>query len=277
MKSSVNIIASFGLCLLVSCQRELVYNPFESSENGFLRYLAKIEEVNYSNSVTNSTESSTLIFSNPIFDENGKLQNAYVNFIGREANNSYSYSKDKIIVQSRTRDNEILLFEYTVDNGVITKCEESSNISNNKYDYSYFYDVNKYLTGINVSKEGLSLDIVINWHNGNMMSVKVIYEEGYSSIYSYIYSGNKNYKPAFPSFWTSCYETGSVYGVDEILTGQGYFGKNISKDLISEEYYNGSISRVFEYRIDGEGYICEVLDMTPNKNKVNKKYVLEWR
>lgn len=37
---------------LTSCQQELVYNPFELSENGLSRYMSRIEETTYSNSVS---------------------------------------------------------------------------------------------------------------------------------------------------------------------------------------------------------------------------------
>lgn len=276
MRKNFFIIICFVLCMLASCQQELVYNPFESSENGMPRYLAKIVEVAYTNIGASKTESLTEIFSNPVFDGNGKLQNAYVNFIGREANNTYKYERDKIIVQSRSRDDESYLLEYTLDNGIIIRCVESSN-GNKKFYYSYSYDSNKCLRGINVNKDDFYCDIIINWHNGNIMSIKVLYESGYSSIYSYDYTQNNKYQSRFPSFWISCFEIGGIYGVDEFLSCQGYFGKSISDDLINKEYYDGRLIREFEYKLDAEGYIIEVSDMNSSNNYVNRKYTLEWR
>lgn len=276
MKSNFFIVASFVLCMLVSCQQEFTYDPFESSENGMPRYLAKIVEVTYIKSGTSKEECQKDIFSNPVFDGNGKLQNAYVNFIGREANNTYKYEQDKIMVQSMTRDDERYVLNYTLNNGLIIKCEESSKKNGKKSCYAYSYDSNKCLREINVNMDNFYCDIIINWHNGNMMSVKVLYERGDSSIYSFEYTQDKKYRPIFPSFWTSCFEIGGVYGVDAILSCQGYFGKNISEDLISKEYFNGQLSRRFKYKIDTKGCVTDITDIDSN-NKEVRKYILKWK
>lgn len=266
-----------GLILLASCQEELVYDPFETSENGMERYLAKVTQVSYATSGSTQTESINELFSNPNFDSDGKLLNAYVNFTGRQANNAYAYMQDKIVVTSITRDNKNYVFEYSLDNNIITDCIESSDVDNENYHYSYKYNSDKCLSSIIVNKNDDSFTITLNWNKGNMVSVKVLYDSGYTSIYSYEYTHDKNYNPIFPQFWISCFEIGGVYGVDEILSSQGFFGKNYSNDLIQKEYFNGNLSREFEYNLDNKGNIVEVLDINSNRNKILRKYTLEWR
>lgn len=266
-----------GIILLPSCQEELVYNPFESSEQGMPRYLAKVAEVSYANSGSIQNETLNELFSNPNYDNEGKLLNAYVNFIGRQANNTYSYEQNKIVVNSITRDNKSYISEYALDNNLITSCVESSGSGNEKYYYSYSYNSDKCLSTINVNKNDISYIITLNWNKGNMVSVKVLYDSGYSSIYSYEYTRNKEYTPIFPPFWISCFEIGGVYGVDEILSCQGFFGKSIPNDLINKEYYNGNLSKEFEYKLDSEGDIIEVSDINSDRNRVYRKYTLEWR
>lgn len=275
MRSSILIVAALILLFLTSCQQELIYDPFESSEYGMSRYLSKIKETTYTTIFTDDKELSheekvSILFSNPSYDKNGRLENAYVNFIGQEANNTYNYGQDKITVYSRSRKDVNKLMEYTLDCGLITTCIEYSDDCDQKYYYTYSYNSDKCLNKINVRRGDVTSNIIINWHKGNIMSIKVLYEEGYSSIYSYDYSHNKDYRPIFPSFWISCFEIGGVYGVDEILSCNGYFGKSIPNDLITKEYYNGKLSGEFEYQLDGLGTITVV-------SCGKQKYSLEWR
>jgi len=270
MKNSILINVFMIFLLLTSCQQELVYAPFEPSENGMPRYLSKIEETTYTTNGLSQEKTVSVLFSNPSYDKNGRLENAYVNFIGQEANNTYNYEQDKIIVYSWTREDVSMLMEYTLDNGLITDCIESSDDNCEKFHYTYAYNPDRCLNNVNVRRGDFTSNIIINWHKGNIMSIKVIYEEGYSSIYSYKYSHNKDYRPIFPPFWISCFEIGRAYGIDEILACQGYFGKSISNDLITKEYYNGNISRKFEYQLDESGNIRTV-------SCGNRKYKLEWK
>jgi len=270
MKKSILINVFLMLFLLTSCQQELISDSFETSENGMPRYLSKIEETTYSTNGLSQEETVSVLFSNPTYDKNGRLVNAYVNFTGREANNAYNYEQNKIIVNSWTRDNISGIMEYTLDKGLITSCMESSSDNREKFYYTYAYDSDKCLCGINVRRGDFTCNVTINWHKGNIMSIKVLYEEGFSSLYSYEYSHNNDYRPIFPPFWISCFEIGGVYGVDEILVSQGYFGKSISNDLITKEYFNGNISRNFKYQLDESGNITTV-------SCGNRKYKLEWR
>jgi hypothetical protein len=87
---------------------------------------------------------------------------------------------------------------------------------------------------------------------------------------------NERYNGKMPCFFSSCYVIGGVYGVDEILSIEGYFGTSISKDLPTTVYWNGIVSRVFEYSIDNNGYISTIKQVSPDSKKIYRIYSFKW-
>lgn len=150
---------------LTSCQQELVYNPFELSENGLSRYMSRIEETTYSNSVSSPKETTTILFNNPEYDKYGRLTFVYNNFAGYEANYTYSYSSNEIETTANRKNGEVIRRKYALKDNIIISCLESTNQNDNVKNYYYSYDSSNMLVKIEISDEEYdnSSKIFIEW------------------------------------------------------------------------------------------------------------------
>jgi hypothetical protein len=273
--TSISLVAI--LFLTTSCREELTYNPFESSQYGFTRYLSEISETYYSNNVLSPSETTT-IFRNPIYDSNGRVTSAYNNIVGYDANYTYGYSDDTIVTIAMCQSGKVIRREYVVRKGVIASCTESSSVNDAIKTYTYSYDSSNTLVNITVFDEEYDFytNISLTWEYDNISSVEME-TSSYTDIYEFVYNDkNERYNGKMPCFFSSCYVIGGVYGVDEILSIEGYFGTSISKDLPTTVYWNGIVSRVFEYSIDNNGYISTIKQVSPDSKKIYRIYSFKW-
>jgi len=266
------------LILLASCQEELVYDSFETSENGMERYLSEIKETTYSNNGLSQKETISVLFNNPEYDKYGKINFAYNNFIGYEANYTYFYSTDEIETIANRKNGEVIKRKYTLQNNIITSCLETTNLNDYIKNYHYSYDSTNMLVKIEISDEEYDSrsEIFIGWETANISSVEVKLESGYTSRYDFKYTEMNRCEPNIPFFFTSCYEIGGTYGVDELLSMQNYFGTSISKNLPNEVYFNNKISRVFKYEIGKDGSLSKINQISIDNNKTIRTYSFRW-
>lgn len=267
-----------GLILLSSCQEELVYDPFETSQNGMGRYLSEIKETTYLNTGISQQETTSVLFNNPEYDKYGKINFAYNNFTGYEANDTYLYSTDEIVTIANRKNGEVIRRKYTLQNNIVISCLETTNLNNNIKNYQYSYDSIDLLVKIEVYDEEYDSrsEIFIEWEATNILSVEVKLQSGYTSRYDFKYTEKNRCDPNIPFFFTSCYEIGGTYGIDEILSMQNYFGTSISKYLPNEVYFNDKISRVFKYEIGKDGSLSKINQISTDNSKTIRTYSFRW-
>lgn len=278
MRRVKDISIIIGIILLTSCQEELVYEPFETSENGMGRYLSEIKETIYSNSGLSQQETISVLFKNPEYDEYGKINFAYNNFTGYEANYTYIYSTDEIETIANRKNGEVIKRKYTLKNNIAISCLETSNLNDYIKEYQYSYDSNDQLIMIEVSDEEYDSrsEAIIEWEAANILSVEVKLQSGYTSRYDFKYTEKNRCKPNIPLFFSSCFEIGGTYGIDEILSMQNYFGISVSKNLPNEVYFNDKISRIFKYEIGKDGSLSKINQISTNNNKTIRTYSFKW-
>jgi len=278
MKILESITIVLGLILLSSCQEELIYDPFESSENGMGRYLSEIKETIYSNSGLSQQETISVLFNNPEYDEYGKINFAYNNFTGYEANYTYFYTTDEIETIADRKNGEVIKRKYTLQNNIVISCIETSNLTDYIKEYQYYYDSTDQLIKIEVSDEEYDShsETYIEWEAANISSVEVKLQSGYTSRYDFKYTEKNRCEPKIPFFFTSCYEIGGTYGIDEILSMQNYFGTSVSKNLPNEVYFNEKISRVFKYVIGKDGSLSRINQIDTDNSKTIRTYSFRW-
>lgn len=278
MKTIKYIYMLIILIFLTSCQEELHYNPFESSENGIGRYLSEIKETTYSHSGLTQEEAISVLFNSPEYDKFGKLVFAYNNLSGYEANYTYFYSTDEIETITRRQMGEVIKRKYSLQNNIITSCLETTNQNDYIKNYHYYYNSMNMLVGIEVYDEEYNhrSEIFIEWDAGNISSVEVKFKSGYTSRYDFKYTEKNHCEPSIPFFFTSCYEIGSTHGVDELLSMQNYFGTSISKNLPSEIYFNDMISRIFKYEINKDVSLSKIIQISTTNNKIIRTYSFRW-
>lgn len=267
------------LFLQISCSEDLTYSPFEPSPNGFTRYLSEISETYYSNNVLSASETTTILFRNPTYDSNGRVTSVYNNIVGYDANYTYSYSDNTIETIAMCQSGKVIRREYVVKDNVIVYCTESSTANDATKTYSFNYDSSNALVNIIIHDEESDshYNIVITWNYDNISSIEMV-TSSYTEIYKFEYNEKNNGSVGkMPFFFSSCYFFGGVYGVDEILSIEGYFGTSISKDLPTTEYWNGIVTREFEYSMDNDGYISTVKQISSGSKKTDRIYSFKWR
>lgn len=279
MRKVKDISIIIGLILLTSCQEELVYDPFETSENGMVRYLSEIKETIYSNSGLSQQETISVLFNSPEYDEYGKINFAYNNITGYEANYTYFYSTDEIETIANRKNGEVIKRKYTLQNNIVISCLETSNLNDYIKKYQYSYDSIGQLIKIEVSDKEYDSGskIFIEWEKANISSVEVDLNSGYTTKYDFKYTEKNHCKPNIPFFFTSCYEIGGYYGVDELLSMQNYFGTSVSENLPNEVYFNNKISRIFKYEIGKDGSLSKINQLNTDNNKTIRTYSFKWR
>lgn len=278
MKAIKYISILIILIFLTSCQEELHYNPFESSENGIGRYLSEIKETTYSYSELTPKETIAVLFNNPKYDKYGKLEFAYNNLSGYEANYTYFYSTDEIETMIYRQMGEVIKRKYSLQNNIITSCLETTNQNDYVKNYHYSYNSKNMLVGIEVYDEENNhrSEIFIAWEAGDISSVEVKFKSGYTSRYDFKYTEKNHCEPSIPFFFTSCYEIGSTHGVDELLSMQNYFGTSASKNLPSEVYFNDKISRIFKYELHKDNCMSKIDQISTTNNKTIRTYSFRW-
>lgn len=274
MKTAILISSLAVLLLQTSCMEELTYHPFESSQNGFSRYLTEISETSY---YTNN-DGATVLFGNPIYDSNGRVTSVYNNIVGSDANYTYQYTDNAIEITVMCQSGKVIHWNYVVKDGVIVSCVESSTASDAIKTYKFSYDLSNTLVNITVDdgEYDSHFNVAITWDYDNISSVEKVTSSS-SEVYEFEYNDKNNrYNGEMPFFFSSCYFLGGVYGVDEILSIEGYFGTSISRYIPTTVYYNGKVTREFEYSIDNDGYVSAVKEFSSETKKTYRIYSFKW-
>lgn len=265
---------------LTSCSERLD-EDITASDHQLIRYLSYIEEYLLPNNYWPEGR-LTRLFNEPEYDEEGRIRVAYVDFTGIPANHVYTYSDDQIILRKNCMEDEDYSHVYTLKDGRIISCHKSSydDLKPGDEYYEFSYDEQGYLSEIRTyQNEDLEHFISVAWKDGNMISTTkhlILYDGSvYPIITEYSYKRDKKYKGAFMAFYLQ-FDFFGVYGVDEILAGQGYFGHVISKDIVVTEDQGGGARNDYKVELDKNGNISKVFQLSKT-GKAIREYRLIWR
>jgi hypothetical protein len=202
----------------------------------------------------------------------------YNNIVGYDANYTYIYSDNAIETIAMCQSGEVIRRNYNIKDGIIVSCTESSTDNDAVKTYNFSYDSSDALINIIAYNEDSDshYNITITWDYDNISSIKVV-SSSYTETYTFEYNEKNNrYVGKMPFIFSSCYYFGGAYGVDEILSIEGYFGTSISKNLPTTEYWNEITTREFEYSIDNNGYISTVKQISSDSKKIYRIYSFNW-
>lgn len=238
------------------------------------RYLSEVNEYVYPDR-HHPDGCNTVLFSRPNYDSDSRITLAFYNLSGENAQHKYIYGSDKIIVSIGCNTGEIITRTFFMKDNIINSCTETTTVSSEIKQYEYFYDANKRLIKTAITSDETDA-VNIKWDGENLSQVEYVTSKGtVLEEYRFEYLHNRKHNAKFPYFQLSCYYLGSVFGIDEILMAEGYYGNSISADLPVKEYFIGILSREFEYSIDDKGYITKISQLADGKTI--RDYNLIWR
>lgn len=269
------------MLFMLSCAKELSVTGSIGS-HCMPRYLSSVTEYLHANSYYPDGAEEKLFYGAK-YDHEGRVTNAYCNFVGYSANHLYEYEEDMITLKTNSIDGDDSTWVYTISDNKIVSCDlySSTNTKNHVLSFAYEYDDSRHLTRIHeYSSKGKETSIHITWKGENIIDISCTSfseKDKYYSNYSYQYAHNKKYKNAFPMIHVMCYYYGGLQGLDEILVSEGYFGTAISKDLPIKEIPSFGAERTYSYTIDKYGYLAKIRQLGKSESHIIREYSFVWR
>lgn len=268
MRTIFTTILTALLISLASCGEKLndVIEPTPDRPDGFKRFLAKVERIDYQN--------SKVLFSDPVYDNQGRIIEVYNNIAGYNSKYQYAYSSGTIVLTLYKDPTKSRIREYTLDNGLITRCVETGTGNNGAANavFTYKYSDDGHL--IQITQDDRVYDfhqtVTLEWDKRNIIRLDATTGNGYNEYYTFEYQPAIKYSNYLPPFYLDCYQLTSAMGLDEVLQINGYFGTSVSKDLLTYIMWNGRDYRKFNNETDEMGYLKYV------KVGYRPEYRLSW-
>lgn len=274
------LISVINICLFTSCGKQLEARE-EFSKHQIKGHLSSVEEYLLPNQYYPEGR-RTQMFNEPKYDSEGRVESAYCDFVGISANHHYTYDESKIILRKNCTDREEdSAYVYSLVNDRIVSCVvcEYKSLKESNHRFEYHYDNKNHL--IRIDEIGLFnyRIFTFTWKDGNLINITDMMFEGSNNVYNsstkFKYTRHKKYRNAFVPIHFQHYPI-ALYGVDEILSSQGYFGEMISKDIPICEA--NPVEYVYRMELDNNGYINKIYHLDSKSNdKVIREYNLIWR
>ena len=224
----------------------------------------------------------TRMFNEPKYDLEGRVASAFCDFVGISANHHYTYDDHEIVLKKNCVDyQEDSAYVYTLVNGRIVSCAvcDYNSLEESGHRYDYHYDNQNHLIRINEIGRYNHCVFALTWKGGNLIDITRNSFDGsstpYVSSYQFQYVNHKKYKNAFVPIHFQNYSI-ALYGVDEVLASQGYFGEMVSKDIPICEI--GLAKYVYRIELDNRGYIKKIYHLNSSTDdSVVREYNFIWR
>lgn len=248
-KNRFFVYAFFGMLAYVnftSCSNDDKDEPFETPKPSVEKRLASITEKyrNYDPGQASSRDELTTID----YDSNGRIISVTIERDDYKHTKSYSYSENAITVSDHNID------KYTLENGLITKWEESTNYDNPNETtvWTFKYDNGRLIKWSRGDEETTTF----KWNNSNITETSNM-SDGYHKQSSYQYYSNYDFGGI-----NALYQSDSILfdDLDANLVMQGYFGKLPAQLLKSVHQkaqgpgYSDVYTDDFTYQFDDDGY-----------------------
>lgn len=274
------LISIVNICFFTSCGK------FLNEDTEFLKhqirgYLVSADEYLLPN-IYYPEGRKRQMFNEPRYDSEGRVESAFCNFDGVQANHKYLYEDNRIILKKNRTDNkpDSAYVYYLVDDRIVscTVCDYNS-LEESIHRYEYSYDMENHLIRIDEIGTALQNVYTLTWKGGNLIGLTKNFvtdsQVVYTSTCKFQYAKHKKYRNVFVPIHFQHYYI-SLYGVDQILASQRYFGEMISKDIPIVEA--NPVDYVYRMELDDKGYINKIYHLDSKfHQKVIREYNLVWR
>jgi len=281
MKSLVLVwISIVSICSFTACSKRLD-EDVEFSKHQIQGWLVSVDEYLLPNQYYPDGR-RTRMFNEPKYDSEGRVESAFCNFVGIPANHHYTYDGSRIVLKKNCIDRETdSAYVYSLVDDRIVSCTicDYNSLEESDHRYEYHYDNHNHL--IRIDEVGCKVYRVftLTWKGGNLIDITESMFEDSSVVFTsscrFQYVKHKKYRNAFVPIHFQHYLI-SLYGVDEVLSSQGYFGKMVSEDIPVCEA--SPVNYVYRMELDSKGYINKIYHLKSDSNdSVIREYNLIWR
>lgn len=268
------------LCAFMSCGKSLD-KDVDVSHHQIRGHLVSVDEYLLPNQYY-PDGLKTQMFSEPKYDSEGRIESAFCNFVGIPANHHYTYDGCRIVLKKNCIDRETdSAYVYSLVDDRIVSCTicDYNSLEESDHRYEYHYDNQNHLIRIDEVGSKVYRVFTLKWKGGNLIDItESMFEDSnvvFTSSCRFQYVKHKKYRNAFVPIHFQHYSI-ALYGVDEVLSSQGYFGKMVSDDIPVCEA--SPVNYVYRMELDNRGYINKIYHLRSDSNDtVIREYNLIWR